>query len=169
MEYPTKFMTLIAVTLLIVSSITSCNEEAAETKETKEAIVEPTFNLETAKAEIIAANKQFMTLFGAGDSSGVADLYAHDAKFMMNGSPAIAGKENIRSILSAIMNSGISSVDLRTIEVWGTEDLLTEEGELSLFAGDAEVDQGKYLILWEKEDGKWKLYRDIFNSNLAAE
>ena len=69
--------------------------------------------------------------------------------------------------MSAIMNSGITGVDLRTIEVWGTENLITEEGELSLFVGDTEADQGKYIVLWKKEDGKWKLFRDIFNSNLS--
>jgi hypothetical protein len=67
------------------------------------------------------------------------------------------------------MNSGISSVDLRTIDVWGTEDLVVEEGELSLFVGDKEVDQGKYIVAWKNEEGKWKLFRDIFNSNLPAE
>ena len=67
------------------------------------------------------------------------------------------------------MNSGITSVDLKTVEVWGTEDLITEEGELSLFVEEAEVYQGKYMVLWKKDDGKWKLFRDIFNSNLPAE
>ena len=166
MKNPTKFMTLIAVALLLVSSITSCNKKA---EETKEIVIEPTFNLATAKAEIVAANKEFMALFAATDSVGVANLYTQDAKFMITGAPAVSGRANIQSVLSAIMNSGVSSIDLRTIEVWGTEDLLVEEGELSLFAGDTEADQGKYIVAWVKEDGKWKLFRDIFNSNLPAE
>ena len=77
--------------------------------------------------------------------------------------------ENLQSTFSAIMKSGITSVDLRTIEVWGTEGLITEEGALSLFAGETEADQGKYIVLWKKEDGKWKFFRDIFNSNLPAQ
>ena len=166
MKNPTKFMTRIAVALLVVSSITSCNEKAEETKET---VIEPTFNLATAKAEIEAANKEFMAFFAAGDSIGLANLYTQDAKFMNTGAPAVTGRKNIQSALSGIMKSGISSVNLITIDVWGMENLITEEGEISLFVDEAAVYQGKYIVLWKKVDGKWKLFRDIFNSNLPAE
>ena len=166
MKNSTKFLTLIAVTLLLVSSITSCNKKTAETKDV---VIEPTFDLITAKAEIVAANKEFMAFFTAGDSVGLANLYTQDAKFMNTGAPAITGRKNIQSAISGIMNSGISSANLITLEVWGTEDFITEEGEVSLFVEEDEVYQGKYLVLWKKDDGKWKLFRDIFNSNLPAE
>ena len=166
MKNPTKFLTLIAVALLLVSSITSCNKKAEETKET---VIEPTFNLATAKAEIEAANKEFMVFFAAADSIGIAKLYTPDAKFMNNGAPAVTGRKNIQSALSGLMKSGISSVNLKTIDVWGLEDLITEEGEISLFVDEAVVYQGKYIVLWKKVDGKWKLFRDILNSNLPAE
>ena len=164
MKKSTNF--LVAVTLLFVFSITSCDNKTEEVTET---VAEPTFDLATAKAEIEAANQGFMTAFAAGDSVGLASLYTQDGKIMMNGSPAISGRSDIQSVMSAIINSGITGVDLRTIDVWGTENLITEEGELSLFAGDTEVDQGKYIVLWKKEGGKWYLFRDIFNSNMAAE
>ena len=160
-----KFLTLVTVTLLFISSITSCNKKA---EETKEAVIEPVFNLTTAKAEIEAANKEFTVLFATSDSIGLSNLYTQDAKIMMSGSPAIIGRNNIQSAFSGIIKSGISRVDLTTIDVWGTENLITEEGGLSLFVGDTEVDQGKYMVLWKKEEGKWKLFRDIFNSNLPA-
>ena len=166
MKNPTKFLTIIAVALLLVFSIASCNKKV---EETKEAVIEPTFNLETAKAEIKTANKEFMMYFSAADSIGLANLYTQDAKFMNNGAPAIIGRKNIQSSLSGIMNSGITSVNLKTIDVWGMENLITEEGEISLFVDEAVVYQGKYMVLWKKVDGKWKLFRDIFNSNLPAE
>ena len=158
-----KLFTLMTVMLFFISAITSCNEKV---EKTEEIVIEPTFNLTTAKAEIVDANKEFMKLFAVNDSVGLSNLYSQDAKFMMNGTPAIIGRKNIQSTLSGIMKSGVSSVNLITIEVWGTENFVTEEGELSLFVGDTEVDQGKYIILWKKEEGKWKLFRDIFNSNL---
>ena len=161
-----KSLTQIVVTLLFVSSITSCNKKV---EKTKEAVVEPTFNLATAKEEIVDANKEFSVLFAANDSIGLANLYTQDGKFMNNGAPAVTGRKNIQSALSGIMNSGVSSVNLITIDVWGMENLITEEGELSLFVEDAEVYKGKYIVLWKKVDGKWKLFRDIFNSNLPAE
>jgi ketosteroid isomerase-like protein len=160
-----KFLVPLAMTILFISSITSCKETAKEMPET---VTESEFNLTAAKDEIVAANNEFMALFTATDSVGLANLYTQDAKVMMNGAPAISGRESIQSAFSGIMNSGISSIDLRTIDVWGTEDLVVEEGELTLFVGDKEVDQGKYIVAWKNEEGKWKLFRDIFNSNLPA-
>ena len=161
-----KFLVPLAMTFLFVYSITSCKETAKEMPET---VIEPEYDLSAAKAEIEAANKEFMAFFAAGDSIGLANLYTQDAKFMNTGAPAVTGRKNIQSALSGIMKSGISSVNLITIDVWGMEDLITEEGEISLFVEEAEVYQGKYIVLWKKVDGKWKLFRDIFNSNLPAE
>jgi ketosteroid isomerase-like protein len=31
-----------------------------------------------------------------------------------------------------------------------------------------QIDKGKYIVLWKKEDGKWKLFRDCYNSDLPA-
>jgi ketosteroid isomerase-like protein len=71
--------------------------------------------------------------------------------------------------MAGIVNSGITSADLRLENIYGTEDLIAEEGELTLYVGDMAVAEEKYIVLWKKEDGKWKLFRDIFNSNLPTE
>jgi len=165
MKNLTKFLMLITITVTIVSFNSCCDHKV---KENKEIVIVPTFNLEIAKTEIEAANNEFEVLFSAADSIGVANLYTQDAKFMNNGAPAVTGIKNIQTTLSGIMKSGISSVNIQTIEVWGKENLLTEEGELSLFVDEDVVYQGKYIVLWKKVDGKWKLFRDIFNSNLPA-
>jgi len=68
--------------------------------------------------------------------------------------------------MSDIVKSGITKVDLRLKEVFGTEDLIAEESELTLYVKNDAVAEEKCIVLWKKEDGKWKLFRDIFNSNL---
>ena len=168
MKKITNLLSLIVITILVITSTACCNEKAEKTPETK-AVVEATFDLANAKAEIIATYNEFETFIATADSVGLGNLYTKDAKFMMTGAPAIIGNNNIQSTFSSIIKSGITNADLRTIEVWGTEGLVTEEGEYSLFVGEDEVDKGKYLVLWKKVDGKWKMFRDIFNSNLSAE
>lgn len=166
------FYSALVGTFLILS-VSGCNNKQASEPEEKEemAVTTPkdTFDLKKAKTDIIDANSEFARLYGEGDSTGVANLYTEDAKFMMEGSPATMGRENIQSVMSGIMSSGIEKVDLRTIEVWGDEDMVVEEGELTLYKKGVEVDRGKYIVLWKKEDGQWKLFRDIFNSNLSKE
>lgn len=142
----------------------SCNE-----KPTAEATPATQFDLAKAKAEIEQANKDFMALVAAGDSVGLANSYTADARFMIAGAPPVVGRANIQTAMSNIVQSGITGIDLRLENVYGTEALLAEEGELTLFAGDDAVAVEKYIVLWKKEDGKWKLFRDISNSNLPAE
>ena len=94
MKKLTSSLTLAVVTLLLVSSIISCTSKTEEpTEAVPEVVPESTFDLTTAKTEIIAASQDFMTFFAAGDSVGLANLYTQDAKFMMTGSPSISGRE----------------------------------------------------------------------------
>lgn len=141
----------------------ACNTPTAEKPAAPAA-----FDLTTAKKEIEEANRQFMDLVAKGDSVGLANAYTKDAKFMSAGAPAVAGRASIQTAMSGIIQSGITKADIRLKEVFGTADLLAEEGELTLFVQDQKVAEEKYIVLWKKEDGRWKLFRDIFNSNLPA-
>ncbi len=31
--------------------------------------------------------------------------------------------------------------------------------------GSKNVDKGKYIVVWKKENGDWKVWRDIWNSD----
>jgi ketosteroid isomerase-like protein len=168
MEIMNKTNTLLAIIILgssLLISLNSCTKKAAETDETSP---HSEFNLEAAKAEIEEANKNFMALVAAGDSVGLANAYTIDGKFMSEGAPSVVGRANIQSAMSEMVSSGVTKVDLRLENVYGTEDMIAEEGELTLYVGDQVVGEEKYLVLWKKEDGKWKLFRDIFNSNLPS-
>lgn len=158
---------LFASSLLMGFSIlSSCNN--ADTSKTTEKENKPNFDLTVAKKEIEDSNRNFMDLVAKGDTIGLANSYTTDAKFMNAGSPAAVGRANIQHAMSGMVKSGITKVDLRTKEVFGTEDLMAEEGELTLYVKDKAVSEEKYIVLWKKEDGRWKLFRDIFNSNAPA-
>ena len=157
------FATCLLISLIILSSC-----ENANTVKTTEATDNTTFDLKVAKKEIEEANRNFMDLVAKGDSVGLANAYTIDAKFMNAGAPAVVGRANIQKAMAGIIKSGITKADIRLKEVYGTEDLIAEEGELTLYVKDMAVAQEKYIVLWKKEDGKWKLFRDIFNSNLPA-
>lgn len=156
-----KKISSLSIVLLLVSSIfIGCTNGGKSN--------EPVFDVTVAKKEIEEANRNFMELVAKGDSVGLANSYTVDAKFMSAGAPAVEGRANIQHAMSEIVKSGITKVDLRMKEVFGIADLIAEEGELTLYVKDEVVAEEKYIVLWKKEDGKWKLFRDIFNSNLAV-
>ena len=158
-----KKISLLTSSLFIGFSLLSSCNNADTSKTTTEN--KSSFDLTVAKKEIEEANRNFMDLVAKGDSVGIANLYTTDAKLMFAGAPSFDGKANIQSAFAGVLKSGITRVDLKTVDVYGTEDLLAEEGKVTVFVKDKAVAEEKSIILWKKEDGKWKLFRDIANSN----
>ena len=155
----TTFIHPTAMILILLFCATSCNTPRIENK--------TSFDLANTKKEIEEAGRNFMALVAKGDSVGLANCYTTDAKFMGSNSPAVSGRTKIQSVVASIINSGVTKFDLRLTEVWGTEELIAEEGEFTLATKEGtQLDKGKYIVLWKKEDGKWKLFRDCFNSDL---
>ncbi|MCG2613719.1 hypothetical protein LZZ85_05485 [Terrimonas sp. NA20] len=107
-----------------------------------------------------------MELIAKGDSVGVANSYTTDARLMFAG-PAVTGRAGIQTVFSGIINSGVTKIDLKTNDIFGNADLLAEDGIVTVYVKDQAVAEEKYIILWKKEDGKWKILRDIANSNTA--
>src|SRR5258706_9047746 len=155
-----QFALLIVV--LAFLSLSSCQTNS------KENIAEqtiPVFNLDSAKQSIEHQNIVFQTAFENSDSVGLGNLFTSDAKMMMPGSPSVEGRAAITSMVAKFMKMNIKRT-AKTIDVWGNGDLLTEEGTASLFdQKGTELDHAKYLVLWKKEDGQWKLFRDMWNSD----
>jgi ketosteroid isomerase-like protein len=128
------------------------------------------FDLTKAKADIAEGNNNFEMYVSKGDSVGLAaNCYTIDANVLNPNSPAVEGRKAIESFMSGIIKAGITGIKLTTKEVWGDENTLTEQGTFALNIKDGTVvENAKYLVLWKKEDGKWKLHRDCFNSDTPA-
>ena len=165
MKKISKYVFPMVAGLFTVATLNSCNDKAAQKNETT---TKSEFNLETAKTEIEEANKNFMELFAKGDSVGLANAYTVDGKVMMAAAPSAVGREKIQTVWHSMMGSGLTKAVLKTENIYGTEELLAEEGVATLFVKNETVGVEKYIVLWKKEDGKWKLFRDIFNSNLPV-
>ena len=127
------------------------------------------FDMAAAKKAIEERNNLFMDLVSKGDSIGLANLYTKDAKFMGPNTESMVGRSNIQTAFAGHINAGMAKIELKTNELWGNENMLVSEDQWKLFMKDGtEIDHGKAIVIWKKEDGKWKLFRDIFNSDLPA-
>jgi len=150
--------TLAAVTLICVL-IAACTKPA-------EPVSTSTFDLEKAKAGINEANQKFMAGVSSGDSVGVAALYHSQGSISPSNSDAVSGADKISSFFGGASRAGFA-VKLQTSDVWGNADVVVEEGTFELTdKNGGHLDHGKYIVLWKEENGQWKLYRDIWNSNM---
>lgn len=127
----------------------------------------PVAYADSVRTAIEAANAQFSAAAAKGDGAALAALYSTDGQVMPAGSAPIRGTEAIQKFWQGALDSGIATVDLKTIDVFGRGSTATEVGEYELHdkAGSV-LDHGKYIVIWRHIGGTWKLLRDMFSTNV---
>ena len=157
---------LTTITIFSIGSLlfVACGDKTASSA-TEE--IKPTFDVAGAKKIIDSLNVEFGNLVNKADSVGLAALYTSDGKIMPPNYPAASGKSGIQSTFNGLFAStGPIGLTLTANDVWGTESLVSEEGSYTMTdKSGKQIDKGKYIVLWKMEDGKWKIHRDIFNSD----
>ena len=128
----------------------------------------PAAYADAVRSAIEAANAQFAAAAAKGDGAALAALYAKDGQVMPAGSDPISGSDAIQKFWQGALESGISGVTLKTIEVYGQGATATEVGQYELRnkAGNV-LDHGKYIVIWQHANGKWQLLRDMFSTNAS--
>lgn len=114
--------------------------------------------------EISEANKNFMALFNAGDVDKFLTVYTEDAVLLPPAMDAVSGKEGLRAVWQGMMDAGVTP-KLKTVSAEAYGKTAIEEGTVEIFAGDQLVDNLKYIVIWKKVKGEWKMYRDMWNSS----
>ncbi len=118
---------------------------------------------------IAAANENFMATFSRGDAAGMAALYTENGQVLPPNSDFVTGKQAIQTFWQALMDMGIKTAKLETVEVENHGDTAIEVSTYTLQGEEGQVlDQGKYIVIWKQEADQWKLHHDIFNSSMPA-
>jgi uncharacterized protein (TIGR02246 family) len=119
------------------------------------------------KDTIMAADAAWSAAAAKGDAKAVAEIYSANGQILAGGSDPVRGTAAITRFVQGMLDGGVGSVALTTLEVVGQGRYATEVGSyvMSDKAGK-EIDHGKYMELWRLEKGEWKLHRDIFNSSV---
>jgi len=123
----------------------------------------------TVAEQIKANNKALGAAVAAGDAKSVGKMYTKKARLMPQGVDFCKGTKAITAFWQGAIDAGIRGAALKSVEVEQLGTTAIEVGTYTLSTADGAVaDKGKYVVVWKKEDGQWKLHHDIFNSNGAA-
>ena len=121
------------------------------------------------RTEIDTANRQFEAAMRAGDAGGLAAVYTSNGNAMPPNGPMVSGTANLRAFWQSVIDMGIASVQLTTVELDELGETVNELGEFVLKTVDGAVaDSGKFIVVWKRENGAWKWHHDIWNSSNAA-
>jgi ketosteroid isomerase-like protein len=134
------------------------NKETAEIK----------FDMESVKNHIIEMNKTYSNRFTTNDSVFYTERYCKDAEVYSPGMAAVKGRDSIRSFFYQNGTNTETKIELPAGNFYGNEIMVIEEGTYNFPDGKGgSFDKGKFIAVWKQEDGKWKLYREIWNTDIS--
>ncbi len=150
---PSMFAIVFLVTGLLSTSLAQAHSVSAQTKE--------------MDVKWVAAFKQ-------RDFAMIEALYMPDGLLLPSNSPPIEGPKAIAAVWRSW--SELPNVEVvfgpDRIEAASSGDMAYDYGWYT-FAFDTEngrvMDKGKYVVVWKKVGGAWKVSADIFNTNLPAQ
>ncbi|MBK7009098.1 MAG: SgcJ/EcaC family oxidoreductase [Saprospiraceae bacterium] len=147
----------------------SCKQaDKAEDTPSSEITAAPAVDLNALKAEIQAMEDQWEAASNTKNAAAILDFYADDAVSFSNNQPMLVGKEAIKKDIEAGLakHKEGNTVTYETLDVYGDQNLVTETGKTTVTDASGKVTYtGKYMAVWQKQDGKWKTIRDIYNDD----
>jgi uncharacterized protein (TIGR02246 family) len=110
---------------------------------------------------------EWQTAFNKGDAATVANFYKDDAVVFPPGGDMVKGKPAIQAFWTeAAKGIQIENFKVTDVRVLGPNTAREQGYMLAKTRGDNPQEMtGKYVVVWEKVDGKWKLDSDIWNLN----
>jgi ketosteroid isomerase-like protein len=115
-----------------------------------------------------SVNQKFSEEIASADSAALASHYWPNAELLLDNSEVVKGEDIIHAWGNGI-RAGIKEVSFSTTDIAGTPDYIIETGKYEMKDGSKNLlDRGKYVVVWEKRNGEWKLYRDIGSTSMPA-
>lgn len=164
-----KTTQILAILFTVLMVQVSCKQaEKTEEAAATETTAAPATDLNALKAEIQALEDQWEAASNTKNADAILAFYADDAISFSNNQPMLVGKEAIKKDIEAgiAKNKEGDVVSYETLDVYGDEKMVTETGKTTVTDASGKVTYtGKYMAVWQKQDGKWKTIRDIYNDD----
>jgi ketosteroid isomerase-like protein len=124
----------------------------------------PVARAEPVREAIERGNRAVIAACLRGDARGVADCYTADAQIFPPGGPVAKGRAAIVEFWQKSIDAGIKEFSLKTDDVESGGDLACETGTARMVDNAGGVLEARYVVVWKRVAGAWKLHRDIWNS-----
>jgi ketosteroid isomerase-like protein len=113
--------------------------------------------------EIRAAADALAAAFDAPDPAAWVDHYTEDAMFI---GPRAAAVEGRAALLALVPHLSMSDVAIVVESVIGSGDLAAAVGRAAWDGGDGERVRRRFLMVWRRDAGRWRLAREMLVDDL---
>lgn len=117
--------------------------------------------------------ERYVTGINTGDVAGLAGLLAEDARLMPPNAPVLVGRRAIRAAFGELLSLGLGDLACHVEHAEQQGGLVVEIGAWTARTapedGEETSDRGTGVRIWRRQpDGGWRLWVDIWNSDLPA-
>lgn len=119
------------------------------------------------EAAIKAENARFAQAYGQGDYAAIGRLYTKDGALLPPGGGKITGAAAITEYFSKQhVGARSDTVSFANYEFYGDDQTVTEVSDAEIRDADGTLKySGKQTLIFLKQDGVWKLHRDMWNDH----
>ena len=124
-----------------------------------------------AQSTFRAGTTEWAAAYNAGEPERIVALYADDAIVMPPDTPSVSGHAAVRAYLvkdiASSRKAGLTlSIADDDADADASGNVGWHTGTFKLVGSSGEtVGTGKFVEIWERQAGKWRLIRDIWNND----
>jgi uncharacterized protein (TIGR02246 family) len=116
--------------------------------------------------------QQYEAAFNAKDVARLLAFHSLEAVFMPPNEPIRRGREAIEAFYRDLLAQGATELVIESKDIGGHGPLAYESGTYSLnrrpARGPHTRDRGKYIFIWRRADGEWRIAYTIWSSDLPG-
>jgi ketosteroid isomerase-like protein len=117
------------------------------------------------KQAIEKKNEAVRNAYDRGDSAGCVSVFLEDAVMLPPDQPMVRGREAIRELIQGWIDN-IGGTMRNPMMEYGVEGDLAYQVATYAFESKTAPDEGKFLEIFRRQqDGTWKVYVCIYNSD----
>lgn len=157
--------------IAVLAGCTAKSDAPADTGMAAQGVATPPADRAADEAAIRQLDAEFFNAVQAKNAAGAAATYASDATSLPPNSPPLKGTEAITRYTEQVLKTPELTMTGESTDIDFSDDgtVAYATGKYSVTFKDAKgktiKDEGKYLNVLKKIDGKWKIVADAFNSN----
>ena len=129
----------------------------------------PPFDAAAEARVIMALEREWSKRLAADDVDWILDLHAEDAWQLPPGAEPITGAGALRAAWEAMaLTEGLEiSWEPTLARVSESGDMAWDMGAATITNPDGTAVPAKYLVVWAREGGRWKVVADMFSPNIG--